>query len=68
MALRKIVDTTLIAAMGPPSGGRKIISSRFLRHFHVLSLGDTTSSMMTNIFNYLMTIHSLRGNADESTT
>jgi len=29
--------------MGPPSGGRKVISGRLLRYFHVISLPETDS-------------------------
>ncbi len=32
----QIVDLQLIAAMGPPGGGRSAITSRMIRYFHVL--------------------------------
>ena len=34
--LTTIVDCQLIAAMGPPGGGRSAITSRLIRYFHVL--------------------------------
>ncbi len=35
---RDVEDATLVAACGPPGGGRQEMSSRFLRHFHVLCM------------------------------
>jgi dynein heavy chain, axonemal len=38
---KKISDTTLICAAAPPEGGRKVLSKRFTRHFHMICLPPT---------------------------
>lgn len=52
-----IVDQLLVAAMGPPGGGRNDISSRFLRHFNVVAIEAFTSETMRNIFSVIMDWH-----------
>jgi dynein heavy chain len=37
---RQLVDTQLVAAMGPPGGGRNLVSNRVLRHFNILSFAE----------------------------
>ena len=38
---KNIHDTTLICAAAPPEGGRKVLSKRFTRHFHMICLPPT---------------------------
>ena len=52
-----IVDQLLVAAMGPPGGGRNDISSRFLRHFNVIAIESFTNETMRNIFTVIMDWH-----------
>ena len=43
---KKIVDTTIMAAMGVPGGGKEFITPRFLRHFHMISFTDLEDESM----------------------
>lgn len=38
---KDIADTVLIAAAAPPGGGRSAITTRFTRHFSVLTVPDS---------------------------
>ena len=50
----EIIDTQLITAMGPPGGGRNLITSRFLRHFHVYSTIDPDETSLVRIYSKYM--------------
>jgi len=49
--MRQIVDCTLVTAMGPPGGGRQVMSNRMIRHLHMLTFTDLSTEEITAIFN-----------------
>jgi len=46
----KIEDIVLVAAMGPPGGGRSVITGRLQRHFNVLTYTDLQAESIQTIF------------------
>ncbi|KAF0700736.1 Aste57867_8791 [Aphanomyces stellatus] len=50
MTWQKIIDTLVVAAMGPPGGGRNTISPRFQRHFNVLCFSEFDDATLVRIF------------------
>eukprot|EP00975_Prorocentrum_lima_P001953 426387-Prorocentrum_lima.AAC.1 len=50
MSWRSIIDTTVVAAMGPPGGGRNHITPRMLRHFNLLCFDAFDNDTLTRIF------------------
>ncbi|CAB0007849.1 unnamed protein product [Nesidiocoris tenuis] len=50
-------DMHLLAAMGPPGGGRNVISNRLLSKFCILNLTFPTDSQILRIFNTMFSIH-----------
>ena len=47
---RSIVNTQLLAAMGPPGGGRNEITPRIMRHFNLVCLVDSDNETLESIF------------------
>ena len=46
----KIEDIVFVSAMGPPGGGRSVITPRLQRHFNVLTYTDLQSESILTIF------------------
>lgn len=47
---RQLVDMQLVAAMGPPGGGRNQITPRILRHFNVITVNEFEDATYTRIY------------------
>ena len=52
-----LVDIQLVAAMGPPGGGRNSISQRFARHLHCISVNEFDESTNQLIFDRILEWH-----------
>ena len=50
----KIIDMSMVGAMGPPGGGRQIVTNRFLRYFSFLSFPELSDASMTQIFQLIL--------------
>ena len=48
------MDTNIVAAMGPPGGGRAVITPRFQRHFNLISFADFDNTTLTRIFSTIV--------------
>uniref|UniRef100_H3ANA7 AAA+ ATPase domain-containing protein n=1 Tax=Latimeria chalumnae TaxID=7897 RepID=H3ANA7_LATCH len=57
----KIQDTSIVAAMAPPGGGRNAVTPRFLGHFNVFSVDAFSEETMKSIFQPLADWHFSRG-------
>ena len=50
----ELADLQFVAAMGPPGGGRSIITARYVRHFNVLGLIPLDGASLRTMFNTIV--------------
>ena len=65
-SFRRIIDTLLVAAMGPPGGGRNFITPRMMRHFNVLTFTEFTDETLVRIFKTISSWHFSKPGFNES--
>jgi dynein heavy chain len=54
---KTIVDTSVIAAMGPAGGGRNGVTPRLLRHFNLFSFAEFDDNTLRRIFSTIVQWH-----------
>ena len=51
---RLMADCLFVAAMGPPGGGRNNVTSRYTRHFNMVSIVDFDDAPLKSIFSSIL--------------
>ncbi|CAF1455240.1 unnamed protein product [Rotaria magnacalcarata] len=50
-------DIQFVSAMGPPGGGRNVVTARFIRHFMTIAINPFTDETLTKIFATLFSVY-----------
>jgi dynein heavy chain len=51
------MDVVIVAAMGPPGGGRNPVSERFMRHYNHVSITPFSDDVLFSIFQTILSWH-----------
>lgn len=62
---QEYVDIQFIAAMGPPGGGRNVITPRLMRHFNCITITSFDDATLNRIFTCILNWHFRKGFAKE---
>jgi len=54
LTFRKLIDLTMVAAMGPPGGGRNPVTARLIRHYTVVNYTVMDESAMQGIYETML--------------
>ena len=65
---KTIVEVSLVAAMGPPGGGRNFVTPRLLRHFNLLCFAEFDDDTLRRIFSVIINWHFNKGFSSEIKT
>eukprot|EP00960_Hanusia_phi_P070417 767305-Hanusia_phi.AAC.13 len=52
-----VVDTVLVAACGPPGGGRNVVTNRFFRFFNMFNISPPSQAVLRHIFASILEGH-----------
>ena len=63
---RRLIDVIFVAAMGPPGGGRSVITQRLQRHFNVLTYTELDNETINAIFTTILQIFIAKGRFPEA--
>ena len=62
---RRLIDVIFVAAMGPPGGGRSVVTQRLQRHFNILTYSEMDNDTIKRIFSTILDIFIARGKFPE---
>ena len=54
LSFRHIIDLTFVGSMGPPGGGKQIVTPRFLRHFNIIGYVEMSDASKSTIFSTIL--------------